>query len=60
MAGVGSEGARGAEEGGRERWALSQAVRMQGGGEVRFQEHRACKVRGEWGLIHRLEGGGST
>lgn len=44
------------EEGGRERWALSQVVRIKGGGGPGSQEHRDWKVvGGEWGLVHRLE-----
>lgn len=55
MVGVGSVTRR-PEEGGREGWALSQAVRIKGGGGPGSQEHRDWKVGGEWGLAPRLEG----
>lgn len=55
MAGEGSCGPGRPQEGGRERWVLSQAVRMKGLG-VSPQEQGDCNVYGEWGLVHRLEG----
>lgn len=44
------------EEGGREKWTLSQANRIKGGGGVGSQKYRDWKMWVEWGLGHRLEG----